>query len=116
VQKNHPFSGLGHLTIFAEDGHLQCHGSDPSNCYVTWNRDTVTLRGRTLHEAALALLPGRPVTDLIEHHILSRNMIVTEAVNNFQYGGGSIYVTIEQPRRLFCGRSGRVWSWSGNQA
>lgn len=101
---------LGDTMAFWTAGLVQCNGYDGSSrsSRLSWNRNSVTISGRSLPDTTLAALPGRPITDLVEHPILSSNMIITHVSNTLD-PGPSIRAELDQPRRLFCNVSGRVW-------
>lgn len=101
------------LTVYSTDGVVQCHGRDMSNSGLSWNRNRISLAGRSLPETALLQLSGRPITDLVEHPVLSADMIITQASNRSEYGAHFVHAEFEQPFRLFCGTSGYVWDCEG---
>ncbi|MDH7972992.1 hypothetical protein QH494_12465 [Sphingomonas sp. AR_OL41] len=101
-----PYRWFNDLTIFAQDNRLRCHGKDGD---LQWNRNSVTVFGRSAPDTVLITLIGQPVTRLVEHPVLSDDMIVTEAHSKFAFDVHSIYAEFEQPQRLFCSASGRVW-------
>jgi len=94
------------LTIFAENNLMRCHGRDGD---FQWNRNSVTLFGRSAPDTVLISLIGQPVTRLVEHPVLSDDMIITEARSKFEFDVHSIHAEFEQPQRLFCSASGRIW-------
>ena len=56
------------------------------------------------------------MTKLVEHPVLSDDVIVTDVSSRFEQGVHSIRAAFEQPRLLFCSASGRVWRldrWRG---
>lgn len=101
-----PYRWFNDLTIFAQDNCVRCHGTDGA---FRWNRNSVTIFGRSAPETVLIALIGQPVTRLVEHPVLSEDMIITEAHSKFEFNVHSIHAEFDQPRRLFCSASGRVW-------
>lgn len=97
------------LTIWTTDGHVRCHGWDASNPNFRWNRNSIEILGRSAPDTVLTAMRGRPITQLIEHPVLSDDMIISRAYSKFEFDIHSIRAEFEQPRRLFCGASGRVW-------
>ena len=97
------------LTVYTINGHVQCHGRPPGREF-SWNRNSIILDGRSLPQTTVVALRDRPVTDLIQHPVLSDDMIVTDVTSTFDYDMPSVRVYFEQPRLLFCGASGRVWA------
>lgn len=98
------------LTIFISDGHIQCHGRDPANPNFRWNRNSIEIFGRSAPDTVLTALKGRPITALIEHPVLSSDMIISHAHSKFEFGDHSIRAEFEQPRLLFCSASGHAWA------
>ncbi|MFW2850725.1 hypothetical protein ACM61V_02200 [Sphingomonas sp. TX0543] len=97
------------LTIWTTDGHVRCHGWDESNPNFRWNRNSIEILGRSAPDTVLTAMRGRPITQLVEHPVLSDDMVISHAYSRFEYDTHSIRAEFEQPRRLFCGASGRVW-------
>lgn len=92
-----------------EDGHVSCIGSSPSSPPVSWYDNVVHVEGITLPEATLVSLPGRPITNVVRHRVLSSNMIVTRAYVETDWPKPMLVIEFEQPRLLFCRHTGRVW-------
>ena len=92
-----------------EDGHVSCIGSSPSSPPVSWYDNVVHVKGITLPEATLVASPGRPITSVIGHKVLSSNMIVTRAYVDADWREPMLVIEFEQPRLLFCRHTGRVW-------
>lgn len=92
-----------------ENGHVSCIGSSPSKPPVSWYGHVVHVEGITLPEATLASLPGRPITSVIGHKVLSSNMIVTRADVDTDWPEPILVIEFEQPRLLFCRHTGQVW-------
>lgn len=100
------------LTIFVNDGHVQCHGRDTSSHQIYWCRNSVQIFEHAVPASVLDSLVGQPVTKLIEHPVPSDDMIILQATSCLEHGVPSVYAEFEQPLRLFCGASGQVWSQS----
>ncbi len=94
-------------TVFADDGAFRSHGCDVASG-LSWNRDTVQVPG-ALPVTTLAVCAGRPVTDLIDHPMLSDEMRIIGATNEVDGTTAHVSVRITQPRLLFCTASGRTW-------
>ena len=109
IASGRPYGLSEELTVFVRAGHVRCHGWDEVNPSFSWNRDSVIIHGKSVPAVALTALVGRPVSHLVEHPVLSDDMIVTEATARHEYGLHSVRADFEQPRRLFCSASGRVW-------
>ena len=75
----------------------------------------MTIINQALQHTLLALLAGHRITELIEHGVLSDDMIFAEVSNKFEYDVHAIRGNVEQPQRLFRGASGRIWDWDGTQ-
>lgn len=104
VEARHP-----DLYLYVRDGHIGCEGYDAQNSNFHWNGSSLTLWNCTLPEIAISQLAGQPITRLIEHPILSSDMIITEA-SSIEIGDQqAIQVNFDQPKRLFCKVSGRSW-------
>lgn len=97
------------LTIWTTDGHVRCHGWDASNPNFRWNRNSIEILGRSAPDTVLTAMRGQPITQLVEHPVLSNDMVISHAYAKFEFDIHSIHAEFEQPRRLFCGASGRVW-------
>ncbi|WP_294356001.1 hypothetical protein [uncultured Sphingomonas sp.] len=95
------------VTVFAHDGAFRSHGHDPASD-LSWNRDTVRVCV-TLPAATLATCKGRPITDLIEHPMLSSEMTIIDVTNDVFMTESATSIRISQPRLLFCTGSGRTW-------
>ena len=95
------------ITIFAEAEAYRSHGKDGSSA-LSWNRDKVHYP-MSLPATLLVAYTGRPITDLIEHPMLSEDMIVRDAASTIVGKDAVLTVEIEQPRLLFCVDSGRTW-------
>lgn len=104
VEARHP-----DLYLYVRDGHIGCEGYDAQNSNFHWNGSSLTLWNCTLPEIALSQLAGQPITRLIEHPILSSDMIITEASSAKIGERQAIKVIFDQPKRLFCKASGRSW-------
>ena len=97
------------LTVFVNDGHVRCHGRDTSLIDVKWNRNSITIFGKKAPASILDTLVGQPVRKIIEHPVLSDDMIILQATSCLEHGVTSVCAEFEQPLRLFCSASGRVW-------
>lgn len=95
------------IVVFARNGKYRSHGSDSTSA-LTWNRDTVQYP-TFVPATVLVACTGRPITDLIEHPMLSEEMIIRGATCVVENKEAVLSVTIEQPRLLFCVNSGRIW-------
>lgn len=95
------------ILIFPDDGDFRSQRSDAKSG-MSWSRDLVMLRG-ALPVAALAASKGRPITDLVQHPLLSNEMTIIEATNDIYAIEPSVSMRIRQPRLLFCSGSGRTW-------
>ena len=92
-----------------EDGHVSCIGSSASSPPVSWYDNVVHVKGITLPEATLAAVPGSPITRVVDHKVLSSNMIVTRAHVDADWPEPILVIEFEQPRLLYCRYTGRVW-------
>lgn len=97
-----------HVIMFAEAGAYRSHGRDISSA-LSWNRDKIRYP-MLMPSTLLVACAGRPVTDIIEHPLLSREMTVREATCTVVGKNGVLTLEIDQPRLLFCVDSGRMWS------
>lgn len=75
----------------------------------------MTIFNQALQDTLLSLLPCHRITELVEHGVLSDDMIITEISNKFEYDIHSIHAKFEHPQRLLCAASGRIWDWDGTQ-
>jgi hypothetical protein len=100
------YPDLQGVTVFSENGRVRAHNGNASGD-IDWNRDTVTIWNQTVPETALLHAIGRPVTDLIDHPLLSREMTIVAA----DVGDESdpyLRVTFEQPLLLFTRATGKL--------
>lgn len=104
IEARHP-----DLYLYVRDGHVGCEVYDAQNSNFHWNGSSLTLWNCTLPEIAICQLAGQPITRLIEHPILSSDMIITEASSIEISDRQAIQVNFDQPKRLFCKASGRSW-------
>jgi hypothetical protein len=105
---------LGDTIIFRTTGVVQCDGYDRYTPKLSWNRHSITIHGQSLPDTTLAASIGRPITDLVEHPILSQDMIIWRAYEAFD-PGPAILAELIMPQRLYCGVSGRTWECDGMQ-
>lgn len=104
IEERHP-----DLHLYFRDGHIVCKGYDAQNSNFLWNGSSLKLWNCTLPEIAISQLAGQPITRLIEHPILSSDMIITEASSAKIGDRQAIQIDFDQPKRLFCKASGRSW-------
>ncbi len=97
------------LYLYVRDGHIGCEGYDAQHSNFQWDGSSLTLWNCTLPEIAISQLAGQPITRLIEHPILSSDMIITEASSAKIGDRQAIQIDFDQPKRLFCKASGRSW-------
>lgn len=97
------------LTIFMYDGHVQCHGWDPSRPQVHWSVNRVTIHGKSAPSTVLNALAGKPISALIKHPVLTEDMVITNAFSKYEHGEHSVRAEFDQRQWVFCGASGRVW-------
>lgn len=97
------------LYLYVQDGHIGCEGYDAQNSNFQWDGSSLTLWNCTLPEIAISQLAGQPITRLIEHPILSSDMMITKASSEKIGERQAIKVDFKQPKRLFCKASGRTW-------
>lgn len=109
IASGQPYGLSQELTVFMYDGHVQCHGRDAAHPDFSWNRSSVTIYGESPPDTVLVALNGRPISCLVEHPVLSDDMIITHASAISEFGVHSVTADFEQPRLLFCSASGRVW-------
>ena len=95
------------VTVFGEDGRFRSHGKDTTSD-LAWNRDKVTYPV-LVPATVLIACTGRPITDLIQHPMLTDEMIIRDASCTVDGDEPLLTVSIEQPRLLFCTNSGRTW-------
>lgn len=94
--------------IMMRDGHLTANaGGDDEN--FEWSGDQVILTSMFISQAQLDAAVGQPVSALIDHPLLTPDIIVTEARSTIDHGQPIVQITFDQPRRLFCAITGRVW-------
>lgn len=103
------YPALENPIYLCEDGHVSCIAASPSRPSISWYDNVVHVNGVTLPEAVLFSLPGRPITSVIDHRVLSSNMIVTRAHVDTDSPEPVLVIEFEQPRLLFCRYTGRVW-------
>ncbi len=92
------------------DGHVRASGCDENARHFSWHHDTVKIMERSLPETILHSLPGRPITDVVEHPILTPNLSITRAWVEREYGEQNLMIEFKQPRFLFNRNTGRFWA------
>ncbi|WP_420606488.1 hypothetical protein [Novosphingopyxis sp.] len=102
-------SGQSGLPIENGDGHVRFLGWKQSSGLFLCNRNTIIIKNRSLPETILNLLPGRPITDLVEHPVLTPDLIITCAWVENRNGSPNLKIEFDQPRFLFCRNTGRIW-------
>ncbi|MEQ5786269.1 hypothetical protein J3454_00015 [Erythrobacter sp. NFXS35] len=91
------------------DGHVRAHGWDEDTRAFSWRYDTVKIRNMVLPVTILLRLPGRSITEVIEHPLFTPDLIISDAWVEDEYGEQSLMIRFDQPRFLFCKEAGRVW-------
>ena len=103
-----PYGLSQNLTVFVYDGHVQCHGCAAGGD-LAWNRSSVVMDGHSIPAAVATALLGKSIRALVEHPVLSDDMIISHVSSTFEHGVHSVRAEFDQPRLLFCSTSGRVW-------
>ncbi|MCD1623482.1 hypothetical protein [Citromicrobium bathyomarinum] len=96
------------LIVF--DGHVRASGWDEGSRNFSWRYDTVKVMEKSLPEAILHSLRGQPITDVIEHPILTPELTITRAWVEREYDWQNLMIEFKQPRFLFNRSTGRVWA------
>lgn len=109
ISRGRPYGITEQLTVFVQNGYVRCHGRNATGT-LSWNRDAVEIHGCSIPVTVATALRGRPVTHLVEHAVLTDDMIITDVTPSHDRGKHSIRARFDQPRLLFCGASGRVWA------
>ena len=102
--------------LTALDGHIRTCGRDENNKNFSWRYNKMIIRDKTLPATILQSLPGRPITAVFEHPILSSDLIITRAWVEHDDGEYNLMIEFEQPRFLFNRDTCRVWPEESLQA
>lgn len=96
----------GDTELFIEEGRMRCRGRGGG---LTWDRGRIRLKGLVVPGPVRVAAVGRPVTDLIEHPVLSGDMVVTEVVVCEDDFDKFTDVGFDQEVSLYDGVTGRSW-------
>lgn len=93
--------------LLARDGAVTAgNGTANPAMHIGWRR--ITVDGSQIPESILVASIGRPITDLVDHYLLSPDMIVSDARSSND-GQGSVTFDLVLRDWLFCSVSGRAW-------
>ena len=89
------------VTISWRDGRVRSSGEDMRG--MCWSDLTLSFEGAVLPETALTAAIGRPVTDLVQHPLLSCDMVVAAARNRpaDMHQPAALIVALRLEERLF---------------
>jgi len=80
---------------------------------ILWRANGISVSTAVELRRDVATCVGRPVTELIEHPLLSPDMSVLKATWDVDHQGDRwLDIDLAMPWRFFCSRSGRVWDVS----
>lgn len=94
--------------LILSDGHATL-GTGANDARITWWRDTVIVTSLTASQEQLEAAVGQPVSTLLDHDYLTPDIVVTEARWVVEDDREFVLIAFDQPRRLFCSTTGRVW-------
>lgn len=90
------------------DGHVRSYDHQAVDG-MTWMDDWVTFENCLVDPKTAAHAVGRPVTEVMDHPLLSASMIVREVRRSVDMGQLATSFCLEMPRLHFCGATGRTW-------
>ena len=88
---------MGGLTLAWSDGRVRSHGSAIDG--LTWDGSTLVLDGFALPETVATSAAGRPVTTVVDHPLLTDDMIVEQATSHVDDDGSNRHVIVRLVER-----------------
>lgn len=97
----------GH-SLFWNEGHVWSFDSGDLD-RLSWSRDAITIDGRRLTETASAAVLGKPITEVVQHPLLTDEMIIGSTSHAIESGQVCAKIKLELPRYHFDSITGRYW-------
>jgi len=98
-----------HRDFGVKCGRLYLEATDSSDARVNWCDGYIDIFDGEIPSTMHDSLPGKPITDLIEHPFLTSEIIIKD-LQKFWYGEDYLRITFEQPCFYYSRKTGRFWA------
>lgn len=97
-----------HADYKIKSGRLYLEATDMRYDRINWHDGYINLYDLHIPSTMCDNLPGKPITDLIEHPFLTSEVII-KGIERF-YGGKYYKIAFEQPYFCYCRKTGYFWA------